>query len=400
MNIESQNSDFFEYLLTLEYSWSVPQIRHLLNFFLGLINSEGKKTISAIWRKSSHPINRSSFTKFLLYSTWNEKVLGLQVKKNGLKAMSKTGKKSPLFFSIDDTLCVKNPSSKDIEGMKFNYSHVSKKNEWSHCVVSLHGHSSGLSLPLEFKIYLSKEAARELDRVFKTKIKLALDSLKEIELQLNRKSYVLSDSWYTSAEFINESQRLGFQVIGGLKSNRIFYPEGIRSKLSEYAKTLTEEDLDVVTVKGRPHYVCRYEGPINGIENIVVLISWIDTFDSSKQPFYLISTDVSLSSKQIIEYYSHRWEIEVSFRYLKERLGLDNYQMRSLKGIERFWTLLYLIYNFLELRRFKSQIPKNLGSTIDNLKCDRGRDIISYVYEQALRGTPLKELHKEFGVSA
>lgn len=400
MNILALNSDFFKYFFTLNCKWSLPQRRHLSTFVDGIINSDGKKNLSNIWRNSFNSKDRSSFNKFLLYSPWDEERLSLQRKMNALNEMIKAGKKEPFFFSIDDTLSTKQISSKNIQGMKFNYSHVSNRNEWSHCIVSLHGHSNGLSLPLDFKTYLSEESSAEQKRSFKTKVELALDTLKGIDIQLERKSYVLTDSWYTSAGFINESQRLGFQVIGGIKSNRIFYPEGIRSKLSEYSKTLGEEDLDVVTVKGRTHYVYRYEGAVKGIENIVVLMSWIDEFDSSKPPFYLVTTDASLSSEIIIDYYSHRWEIEVSFRYQKERLGLDNYEMRSLKGIERFWELLYLLYNFLELKRFKNQTTENLGKLIDRLKVKRKREVISYVYEKALSGTKLEELYEEFRVPA
>lgn len=147
------------------------------------------------------------------------------------------------------------------------------KQEWSHCIVSLPGHSKGLSLPLDFKTYLSEKLGTNQNRDFKTKIELALDTLRSIDIQLERKSYVLTDSWYTLAGFINEAQRLGFQVIGGIKSNRIFYPEGIRAKLNEYAKTLREEDLNVVIVKGRTHYVYIYEGAVKGIENIIVLMN-------------------------------------------------------------------------------------------------------------------------------
>lgn len=400
MNILALNSDFFKYFFTLSCKWSLPQRRHLSTFVDGVINSDGKKNLSNIWKNSFNSKDRSPFNKFLLYSPWDEKKLNLQRKKNALNEMVKTGKKDPFFFSIDDTLSTKQISSKNIQGMKFNYSHVSNRNEWSHCIVSLHGYSDGLSLPLDFRTYLSEESGAEQNRSFKTKVELALDTLKGIDIQLERKSYVLTDSWYTSAGFINESQRLGFQVIGGIKSNRIFYPRGIRSKLSEYSKTLREEDLDVVTVKGRTHYVYRYEGAVKGIENIVVLMSWIDEFDSSKTPFYIVSTDISLSSERIIEYYGHRWEIEVSFRYQKERLGLDNYEMRSLKGIERFWELLYLLYNFLELKRFKSQITENLGKLIDRLKVKRKREVISYVYEKALSGAKLEELYEEFRVPA
>jgi hypothetical protein len=54
-------------------------------------------------------------------------------------------------------------------------------------------------------------------------------------LQREKESYVLVDSWYTSEKCINGSQKLGFQVIGGIKSNRIFYPDGIKNKLNEFS---------------------------------------------------------------------------------------------------------------------------------------------------------------------
>ena len=142
-------------------------------------------------------------------------------------------------FSIDDTILSKNSSSKKIEGLSFNYSHVSGKSEWFRYLVVLHGHSNGLSLPLDFKPYLSKEYFdQQKDRVFKKKLELALDTLEDIELQSEKKSYVLIDSWYTSEKFINGSQKLGFQVIGGIKSNKIFYPNGIKSKLNEFSNKI------------------------------------------------------------------------------------------------------------------------------------------------------------------
>ncbi len=49
--------------------------------------------------------------------------------------------------------------------------------------------------------------------------------------------------------------------------------------------------------------------------------------------------------------------------------------MRSLKRIERFWELLYLLYDFLELKRFKSKVPENLGKLIDKLKVKRKREV-------------------------
>lgn len=53
----------------------------------------------------------------------------------------------------------------------------------------------------------------------------------------------------------------------------------------------------------------------------------------------LYTSDGVEYSKEIIEYYEYRWEIEVSFRYKKQRLGLSDCEMMSFKGIERFWIL-------------------------------------------------------------
>lgn len=65
----------------------------------------------------------------------------------------------------------------------------------------------------------------------------------------------------------------------------------------------------------------------------------------------ILSTNTELSSKKILKYYSNLWEIETSFLYLKNRLGLKHYQMHKIKGFTRFWHIVYLAYTLLELYR-------------------------------------------------
>ena len=392
MNILSQNLHFSKFFFNLGCKFSKPQTNHLLSFADGLLNCDKRRNLSNILEHSFSSRDRSSFTKFLLYSPWKKEELRIKRKSFALKELEKVASKNPIFYSIDDTLVVKHVKSKNIEGLMFNHSHVSNKREWSHCLVSLHGSSNGLSLPLDFKTYLNKESCAQQNRVFKGKGELAIDMLEGIQSQLHRKCYILADSWYTSADFINKSQKLGFQVIGALKSNRIFYPKGIRNKLNEFSKELKEKDLSLVTANGRKHYVYRYEGHIKDIENAVILISWIDEFDSTKKPFYIITTDTSLSAKQVLEHYKNRWEIETSFRYQKDRLGLDQCEMRKLNGIEKFWELLYLVYNYIELRRFKEIVLMNLGELIEKCKAMRKKDIISFIYNGAMSGISKEEL--------
>ena len=170
MNILALNSDFSKFFSKLNCKWSLPQKKHLSSFVDGVINSEGKKNLSTICR--------NSFNKFLLYSPWSKNELCSARKNDALNEMKINRSKQPYFFSVNDTLSTKQRSSKKIQGLRENFSHVSGKSVWSHSMVSLLGHSNGLSLPLEYKTYLSKEDCLDHGRNFKTKIELALETQK------------------------------------------------------------------------------------------------------------------------------------------------------------------------------------------------------------------------------
>ena len=98
-----------------------------------------------------------------------------------------------------------------------------------------------------------------------------------------------------------------------------------------------------MTVGSRSYYVYRYEGSLNGIDDAVVLISYPkDAFHAPKALRAFISTHVSLSAREILDRYVERWPIEVFFRQSKDRLAFDRYQIRSSKGIRRYWLLMSL----------------------------------------------------------
>lgn len=125
-------------------------------------------------------------------------------------------------------------------------------------------------------------------------------------------SYFLCDSWYTSAKVMDSFIQKGFYTIGVLKTNRIIYPCGIRRKISEFALCLRKEDPNVslVTVGSRKFYVYRYEGELNNIPNAAVIISYPkEAFGDSKALRVFISTNVDLSTQEILDTYTYRWPI-------------------------------------------------------------------------------------------
>ena len=183
-------------------------------------------------------------------------------------------------------------------------------------------------------------------------------------------SYFLCDCWYVSEKLINTFVQKGFHTIGALKTNRLLYPSGMKKKLSELAAELsvTEKGFDLVTVKNRKYYVYRYEGNLNGIENAVVLLSYPEkAFGNPKALRAFISTNVALSTLEILSCYVCRWPIEVFFRQCKTRLALDTYQIRSSKGIQRYWLLMSMAHYITIL--YDKYIPFRLFFHLGKLFC-------------------------------
>jgi hypothetical protein len=97
----------------------------------------------------------------------------------------------------------------------------------------------------------------------------------------------------------------------------------------------------------------------------------------------------------IQRFYHVRWNIETGYRYFKELLGFDQYQLLSFVGIERFWAIQFLTYNYLEFQRngwSKPRVSMTLGDVVYRIRQEYFRQIIVNVYQQALERRPLKEI--------
>ncbi|MBP2657684.1 MAG: hypothetical protein H6Q69_716 [Firmicutes bacterium] len=96
------------------------------------------------------------------------------------------------------------------------------------------------------------------------------------------------------------------------------------------------------------YWVYRYEGALNDIDNAVVSFCWPKgAFLNPKALRTFLCTDITLDTKTILKYYSQRWPIEIFFRQAKGNLGINQYQVRTISAIKRFWSLTALTYLFL-----------------------------------------------------
>lgn len=103
--------------------------------------------------------------------------------------------------------------------------------------------------------------------------------------------------------------RKGFYMIGALRTNHIIYPCGICRKVSEFALHLrkTDPNVNLVTVDCRGFYGYRYEGEPNEIPNAAEILSY------PKVLRVFISTNVGLSTQDILDTYTKCWPSELFF---------------------------------------------------------------------------------------
>lgn len=168
-------------------------------------------------------------------------------------------------------------------------------------------------------------------RYFKNKQELAITLIDDF-YPITEVTYLLIDAWYTLGKVMLHAISMGYHTIGMIKSNRVIYPGGIKTNIKIFSQLIHKDETYPITMDGVTYYLYRYEGKINDVENTVILFSRTKE-DSLDQPVLIVSTDVILDDAKVIEYYQKHWDIETSYRYHKTSIGLDEYQMQSLKSI-------------------------------------------------------------------
>ncbi|CAG9706860.1 IS701 family transposase [Clostridium neonatale] len=401
--ILNQNETIINYISELNLPYSSAIKNHMVNIVSGIIVTEGSKTISSVHNKITCNRDRSTGSRFLSSYSWNHEYVTQERIFHAISEISNTCEDSDVgFLIIDDTLTKKNTSTKKIEGLDFHNSHADgNKPKWSHCLVTSHYKINDYSIPLDFRQYHRKESSKKLSKNFLDKNEFAMELINEFT-PVTKNNYLLVDSWYTSAKILLHGLINGCHTIGRIKSNRVIYPAGIKTNVKKFSSYIRTNETSLVTSSNNKYYVYRYEGKLNDIENVAVLISWTKN-DLSDNPAFIISTDVSLDNKTIISYYEKRWDIEVSYRYHKTALGFDEFQIQSLKSIHRYWSMIFLTYTFLEIFRVKCGKLykfKNIGDVILHFRNNYLVKIVSFAHECADNGIDLQSTIAKLGLVA
>lgn len=326
--------------LNLGQIFSSTVMKHILSILISVfLRGYRGKTVDFA---CASPCHRTTIAHFLNRGKWDDANLETILKKAVVQAIYGESIRSgrPVFCIVDDTISSKTkPSSRalhPIEDAYFHQSHLKRRQDYGHQAVSVMLSCNGLTLNYAIIMYDKS----------KSKIKIVQEIAQELP-EPPSPSFFLCDSWYTSADIIKAFAKKSFFTVGALKTNRILYPAGYKMQAGELATHMKEDmaSIHTVTVGKRKYKAYRYEGPVNGVGKAVVVLSYpADAFGKPSALRAFLCTDCTLSIEEILAIYVERWPVEVYFRESKQKLGFDQYQIRSSQGIKRFWLLMSLAH--------------------------------------------------------
>ena len=358
---------------------NLRKINFRMTVLLGLIECEERKTLTGLLRVVGERISLSGLSRFMSKWPWSAAEVAqtwmgrfrqrlepqVQTEHQRLKAEQPKGigrpKKTVVtgYVIFDDSVHSK-PKGRKMDGLGQHYASSERRVVNGHCLVTGLYVLLGQRCPLPTMMYRQKAVCEREGVVFQSKIDMAISQIEAFDPAADTDTHVLIDSWYHCKRVRKAARKRGWDVSGGLKSNRVMRlikADDSREwlQLSAYAARLGRHDWQEVTWPsdqgGQTLYAHLIRTWVRKLGPTLLLITCHNPDDPLKSVRYWGSTVLDLQAQALVDILAIRWNIETFFEYDKDLLGSDHYQLMSAQAILRFWTLTACLLCFLEEQR-------------------------------------------------
>jgi len=201
----------------------------------------------------------------------------------------------------------------------------------------------GVRIPFAVRLYAKKEYCKKTGKRFYKSTELAAQIISSFSPPEGLNVYVLFDSYYLCSTVITACREKGFHFVSVAKSNRNVLQRRGKRKVRGYAREMLRRYGKVLKV-GRGKRVRRFRVAerLCRISKVGFVKSVVSRIEGEKRVLCIVSDDEALSAKEVIEFYSNRFLIEVLIREAKQHLGFGDYQVRDWRGVERHLHLVML----------------------------------------------------------
>ena len=239
------------------------------------------------------------------------------------------------FLAFNKELVLSNGSGRFV--IAFDPSYIDKSGKkttglgwyWSGCA----GHSKwGLeiggiaAIDIDNHTAFHLEAVQTLKNEDETLTQWYIDLLKErADTLISISTYFVADAWFSKKPFTDGITQMGMHLISRLRDDADLryicneLPTGKRGRPKKYTGKININDIDknYFTLAQQTDEYTMYSATVysKGLKRIIKLAYVTYTLKSGKQPVKLyFSTDLDLSTQDILLYYQSRFQIEFLYR--------------------------------------------------------------------------------------
>jgi Transposase DDE domain len=301
------------------------------------------------------------------------------------------------FFLVDQTLVSQqggktentfsagNRQRRPRKGRRYSKYKYARKS--CHCFVKgLLMTPSGIRIPFS-RSYYTRAHCAATKRPYRTQTELAAEMIAELPLPEEAKAVVLGDTAFDAACIREACAQRKYTWVVPLNPERVLAgPKGKRPKVSSLVNGLKADQLVEIRlhagkgpyveqrrvspcrvgskVKPRTYYVHQRRQAVHSVGEVQLVFS-TKTKPTKNRPVevqkILMTNDLSLSAKQIVELYGLRWQIELFFKELKSTLGFHQYRFRKFDRVEGWDELTQVTILYLEWHRARQLQRRDLS---------------------------------------
>jgi hypothetical protein len=245
---------------------------------------------------------------------------------------------------------------------------------------------SGIRIPF-CKPYHTREYCEKHGLVHRTTAEAAADLIRELPLPEGARLTVLGDTAYDSEDVRDACSDRGYSWVFPCNPERVLAgPRGQRPKVRSLLKDWSKWSRQTVRLapgqgpyaayrrlsphrigpkaKPRAYYAHQERQRVHSVGEVRLVFSTIKKDLKAATPDdvkILMTNDLRLPLRDVIELYSLRWQIELFFKELKSTLGFHQYQFQSFQPVEGWMELALTAFLYLEWYRAQQVSRRDLS---------------------------------------
>lgn len=346
-------------LMELSIAFTARTFQRVLPLLVGAILIKGRRTIlSVLWlMRGLVPGHFTDYHRVFCRASWSLYPLGKVLARLVIDLVQE----ARIVVAIDDTTA--KHKGKKVYGKGCHYDAVRSSHEhtawkWGHkwvvlaIIVKFPFTQRPWALPVLAALYRTEELNKQEGRRHKTPADLARGLMALLLHWFPEKQFVfLGDGGYAShdlAEFCHRHRKRA-TLVSRFYPDAVFYtpPPVVRGKKNgrPRKKGQKQRTPEQVVAKSRLRKtkvkwygaslrqvkVCTGTGNWYRSGRPLIPVRWVFVRDDTgtRRDEYFYTTDLSLTARQVVELYTWRWNMEVTFREMRDHLGFETTRQRK-----------------------------------------------------------------------